>query len=509
MRILLWHAWLLSGTGSNVATARVAEALRADGHDVLLLSQERHPERFPFLDAFGVMSDIGPQAVSPTGVAPAGGRVTLLRPAIGPMLPVFVWDEYEGFDEVTPFVDLTDAALQGYLDRNAEALRAAAAWHRSEAVLAGHVVPGAPVAGRALRGSSAGIPYGVKVHGSDLEYAVRLQPRYRALAAEGLADARAVFGPTEESLERTVALVPESTRRLVVCSPGVDVRAFRPGPRGELLEHAASLLDDDGSPAGGRTPDLDEAVEAALDAGTPPALDELAARYDPERPDADAARKLRALTGGDGPIVGYLGKLIPQKGVHLLLAAMAAVPGVRVLIVGFGTFRERLEALTLALARADAAAVRELWPSGDAPPPPPIPGGGDLRRRVTFTGRLDHRYASLVVGAADVLVVPSIGSESFGMVAAEGAAAGALPLAARHSGLREVARALEDAAGLPGLFSFEQGAGAVGEIEAGVRRLLALPVEQRRAAAVAIRGHVAREWTWGRAAARYVEELQP
>jgi len=505
MRILLWHAWLLSGTGSNVATARVAEALRADGHDVLLLSQERHPERFPFLDAVGVAGHRGPEAVSATGAAPAAGRATLLRPDIGSVLPVFVWDEYEGFDEVVAFTDLPDEALHPYLDRNVEALRAAVAWHRSDAVLAGHVVPGAAVAARAVRGSS--IPFGVKVHGSDLEYAVRLQRRYRALAAEGLADARTVFGPTHETLERTVALVPESTRRLVVCAPGVDTNAFRPGPRGRLLRQAASLLERDDAPAGGRTPAVDEAVEAALDAGAAPALDDLAARYDPERPDADAAAKLRALTNGDGPIVGYLGKFIPQKGVHLLLASMASLPGVRGLIVGFGTFRERLEALTFALAREDAAAVQELWPSGDARPPSAIPRGNDVRSRVTFTGRLDHRYASLVVGALDVLVVPSIGNEAFGMVAAEGAAAGVLPLAARHSGLGEVAGALEDAAGRPGLFSFEQGAGAVGEIEAGARRLLALPDAERRAAGAAIRNHVAREWTWERAAARYVEGL--
>ena len=41
----------------------------------------------------------------------------------------------------------------------------------------------------------------------------------------------------------------------------------------------------------------------------------------------------------------------------------------------------------------------------------------------------------------DVLVVPSVMHEAFGMVAVEGAAAGALPLVARHSGLAEIGRA--------------------------------------------------------------------
>ena len=53
-RILVWHGWLLEGSGSNVATARiVVEVWRAAGHDVLLLCQERHPDRYPWIDATG------------------------------------------------------------------------------------------------------------------------------------------------------------------------------------------------------------------------------------------------------------------------------------------------------------------------------------------------------------------------------------------------------------------------------------------------------------------------
>jgi len=508
MRILLWHGWLLGGTGSNVATAKVAEAMRAAGHDVALVAQERHPERFAYIDASGLVDAGGVGPVTPTGAPPADGRITLLRPAIGDQLPVFVWDEYEGFGRVTPFVDLTDAELAGYLDRNVAALRAAIAWHGSQAVLAGHVVPGGPIAQRAVAAADGALAYGLKVHGSDLEYAVRQQGRYRTLAAEGLAAANAVFGPTTEVLERTVELVPESARRLVVCPPGADIEAFRPGPRRELLERAAALLDEDGAARGGRSPETAAQVQAAV-AGDDPAaaLDELTSLHDQSLPDADAAVSLRELAGDAGPIVGYLGKLIPQKGVHLLLTALTELPDVRGLVVGFGTLRERLEGLTLALDRADVAAVRRLWPEGFGEPPARIPVANGLRDRVTFTGRLDHRYAGPVTGALDVLVVPSILDESFGMVAAEGAAAGALPLVARHSGLAEVAAALERAAARPGLFSFEPGPEAVAAIEAGVRSLLSLSPADRDAVAAAARAHVAAEWTWERAATRYVDAL--
>src|SRR5205085_12684003 len=99
-----------------------------------------------------------------------------------------------------------------------------------------------------------------------------------------------------------------------------------------------------------------------------------------------------------------------------------------------------------------------------------------LADRIRFTGRLDHRYAPGALAASDVLVVPSILEEAFGLVAVEGAAAGALPLLARHSGLAEVAAAIESGTGRPGGFSYEPGPGAVGPIATGVGRSPAAPV---------------------------------
>ena len=70
MRILLWHGYLLAGTGSNVYTQAIAREWARAGHDVTVFSQEPHPERF----------DLG------------GARV--VRPDVGGLLPVFVVDRY-------------------------------------------------------------------------------------------------------------------------------------------------------------------------------------------------------------------------------------------------------------------------------------------------------------------------------------------------------------------------------------------------------------------------------
>ena len=110
------------------------------------------------------------------------------------------------------------------------------------------------------------------------------------------------------------------------------------------------------------------------------------------------------------PTVLYFGKLLYNKGVHLLLEALRELDA-RAVIVGFGDYREELEALA----------------------------GPDT----LFTGALEHRHLVQLLPLADVSVVPSIFPEAFGMVAAEAAAAGSPPLVARHSGLREIAEGLE------------------------------------------------------------------
>jgi glycosyltransferase involved in cell wall biosynthesis len=433
------------------------------------------------------------------------GRCVLLRPEIGRLLPVFVLDDYEGF-EARRFVDLTDDELDRYLRANVAALHAATEWHRSEIVVVGHAVPASVIARRAL-GPRA---YVAKVHGSDVEYAMRPQQRYRDLAREGLVEATAIAGSSTDVLRRCEELVPGIGPIAHVVHPGVDTADFRPRARADALEDAAARLDRDPRTAEGRPTAVDGRVRAALLARDDGALDRLARSYDQTVPDPDAAAVLRSFARSDGPLVGYFGKLIPQKGVALLLGALTRTRvAADALVIGFGLERERLAALALALADGDDAAVRWLLDRSDTGLAPENLGPMPLRASVRFTGRLDHRYAPDALAALDVLVVPSILDEAFGMVAAEGVAAGALPLVARHSGLAEVAAALETHAGMPGAFSFEAGRGAAIRIAEGIDRLLATPAEDRRALAASLSAFVRDEWSWRRTSDRLVELARP
>ena len=494
MRVLLWHGWLLEGSGSNVGVARTAELLRSAGHDVLLLCQEPHPERHRWIDAWGTVGSDGVSDLVAGDATAVSGRCILLRPRIGTLLPVFVLDEYEGF-VVKTFVDLSQEELDDYLQRNVDALTVAVRWHDSDAVITGHAVPGPVVAKRALGAQR----YVAKVHGSDLEYAVRPQARYRRLAAEGLEAAATIAGASSDVLQRCQELVPAIREdRMQVIAPGVNAASFRPRVRREALTTVAEQLDADPDVSRGRPSSHDERVKRAIAERDADALDDLARSYDQAVPDPDAAARLRKLASHSAPVVGYFGKLIPQKGVELMLAgAMASSHHPAIVVVGFGLHREWLEALDIALRSGDAATLAWIRDAGGlSVEPASIPHSGET----VFTGRLDHRYAPSAISAMDILVVPSILEEAFGMVAAEGAAAGALPLLAHHSGLAEVAGAIERAVDRPGLFSFEQGPGAVGRITAGIDRLLSIPLVQRDELRQEVSSFVAREYTWERTA---------
>ena len=204
------------------------------------------------------------------------------------------------------------------------------------------------------------------------------------------------LGPANEVLERCADFVPQMRHLARVVPPGVDIAAFRPRPRAEALLDVADRLARDPDTERGRPSEADARVEHALEAQDASALDAIAASYDQAVPEPEAAARLRA--GGEQHAHRrVLGKLIPQKGVELLLAAHQALAhDAEALIVGFGSHRERL-------------AGRSRWRSGAT-----ALAGSDVH------GRLDHRHAPGAVAAMDVIVVPSILHEAFGMVAAEG-----------------------------------------------------------------------------------------
>lgn len=444
MRIVLWHGYLLTGSGSNVFTSNVARAWRAAGHDVVLMCQETLAGVLEYVDAEADMSPDNSTFVEyPTKAAPAAGRCRVIRPNIGEILPVYVYDEYEGFT-AKRFVDLTDDELDAYVRRNVAALTTVIREHRPDAIVVGHEVMGPYVARLACEATGAG--YAVKLHGSALEFAVKVQDRYRRYAELGLTGAASVIGGSRYMIGAAAAAIPGWEERAAVVNPGCDVEVFRPEER---------------------------------------------------EPDAS-------------PVAGFVGKLIPGKGVHHFLASLGltTTSGLRAVVVGYGSFEKELKALAYTMETRNARAASKLAgaESLDAladvlVSAPPAYWQRAAEVPVEFAGRLEHGPLSQTLPTWDVLVVPSVIPEAFGMVAAEAAASGVLPVVPRHSGIGEAGATLERELDVPGLLTFDP-EDPVRGIAERVDAILALPYEERRELELRAAELARREWSWTTVAER-------
>jgi glycosyltransferase involved in cell wall biosynthesis len=476
VRVLIFHGYLLEGTGSNVYNARLAAALVRLGHDVHLLSQDRHPERQPFVDAVADWDDGAlrvralERARDERDAEAPRGRCTAYRPSIGGLLPVYVADRYEGIRART-FAQCSEEEVARYIAANVAAVAELRELVAPQVALANHLVMGPVILARGLAGA---VPYAVKIHGSALEYTVKPEPeRFLEPAREGLAGARTVLvGSHHTAVSLWHALGdPKLAQRTRLGPPGVDVQRFRPREPADAADGVQALAarlraaasdrpvaggdaDGDGETDGTGGPDT--AGEAGASAFT--------------RDNAAAAGAIERIDVDRDLLVAYVGKLIVSKGVDLLIAAwplvLERVPRARLVVVGFGAYREGLERLLSALRDGDLDTAREIAGAGRA-----LEGGsgrarplrhllafvgglaGDERERylqaargldegVLLTGRLDHEELAELLPACAAVVVPSTFPESFGMVAAEAAACGALPISAAHSGLAEVSAVL-------------------------------------------------------------------
>ncbi|ABG03989.1 glycosyl transferase, group 1 [Rubrobacter xylanophilus DSM 9941] len=511
MRLLMTHGYMFSGSGSNVYVQNLCRALVREGHEVHLLCQEPRPLAYDFVDAHFLADGAKLRRIGERKT-PYPGRCVVYNPEIGDLLPVYVYDEYPGW-RVKTFLDLTEEELERYVALNAGAVRAVLERAGAEAAVTNHSVPGPLIARRALEGT--GVSYLSIVHGSCLQYVARRSGRYMELAREGLSGARRILALSSHSAGTVEEDFPELAPRTVSLPGGVDTQLFRP----EALDPDALSALRGGE---GRGPQQREALARALgEAGgaeeLAASLRRIAASYDARVHDRDAGERIGRLLASGGPLVVYVGKLIHSKGVHSLLQAFVRVrraTGARLLVVGFGTFREGLEALALALGTGDGRAVELLAGLGrllEGKTPGPLEHfepseellreAAGLHESVEFVGPLYHEELAKLLPAADAGTVPSIFPETFGLVAAELAASGVVPFVADHSGLREAGAIV--GRGLPfgllvGMDRFQE------KLAEALVRYLSLPEEERRRCRRVVRENTVRHLGWDTLASRLV-----
>jgi len=496
-QVTVVHGYFLHDSGSGTYVRELTRELVREGHDVTLVCQERSPELYDFIDSVYVLDEVNATAASPGDARRPRypGRCRLVRPNLGGRLLVYVEGPFPGFarDGVKAFQDAPTDWIEGYVAANLEALRTTFATWPPDVVLANHAMMQPHVVKHALadtapastaladtaRGAAA--PYVVTVHGSELNFSVKHDPRLVPYTTDGLDDAVAIVTNSGTSAEDVV---------LWARAHGLDIaqktRVVPPGINAETFAPAASRV---------------AAIDAVHREVALPAGFEL-------RPDDD--------------VLAFAGRLMWTKGIQHAVAALALIaqrrPGVRLLAAGDGPARAPLERLAAHLSGGDAAGARRLALAeqelqtlpefGPVVPEPdvPEPGGHTGELHVAFLGHLTPAQLARVFAAADVSLAPSIFPESLGLVTMEAMSAGALPIASYHSGLMSVLDVVAESLADPAFRALAPG----GSLTAGIARLVVDVLERYPTADPAFRSRLrdlsAQHFpTWEKVARRYLE----
>ena len=483
--ICILHGYLLEGSGSNLWTRAITESLCRQGHDVHLMAQENHPDRYPFItDAWRYPPDGDAELVHRRDPE-LPGRCTLHQPVLGDTLPVYVHDRYEQFSRVVPMISLSTPEIEAYVERNVEVLRRVVREYGITAMHANHAVLMSMVAQRISE--EQGIPYSVMPHGSALEFVLKRDARFRRWAGAAFRAAGRIFVHGDEMRQRVRDALPDDADQLEHkfsdLHLGVDTRQFIPVPRGERAANIARLVDALRGVPRGREPRsaedaLDRIGAAMSDAEMAEAFAAMQS-YDGKAPDADVEAKLARVEWERDPVLLYVGRLISTKGVHAVIAALPPLlerhPDLRLILVGHGPLREPLEVMVRALATGDRALVERIVAAGRALEGAPEGEGEsteltqaarfldalrergelesyyDAARRhvrpehVIFTGYLTHRELRYLFPSTDVAIFPSVVKEAGPLVFLEAMASGAFPMGTYFGGMRASIDSVADA----------------------------------------------------------------
>jgi glycosyltransferase involved in cell wall biosynthesis len=466
--IAILHGYLLDGSGSNLWTRSIVQALCRRGEVVHLVCQEPHPEAFDFIAEYNRYLPDGSIETAFRREVPYAGRAIMHKPQVGNTLPVYVWDQYEEFSKVVPMADLPDGEINYYLDRNTEALLKIVETNQITAMHVNHSVLMSVAAERVSRATD--IPFAIMPHGSCIEFAVKKDERMRALAAKAFTAASRIFVVGREMRERVktvFASVPNVESKMTELNLGADTSLFCPIERYERKQNIEIMLDTIADVPRGKTGEMSRAMTETLrgDMG----LDEMraavaaASNYTAKHTDADIEKKLGAVDWARDKIILFVGRLVASKGLQSILAALPTVfdasANARLIAVGHGPMREGYEALVWALQNGERALVKNITEWGGAlegGEPKPfdevvhffdgLESRGELdayfakaRRmssdRIIFTGYLTHRELRYLFPCSDVAIFPSVVAEAGPLVFLEALASGCFPLGTYFAGM--------------------------------------------------------------------------
>ncbi len=485
MNICLVHGYLLSGTGSNIYAQNLARQLCLKGHNVQLICQEPHPEALDFVsETFAAENSTHSfkRRFGRQRLQDGAGRCSVYIPDLEGILPVYVYDVYQGF-QVKELHLMSKEEIDAYAAKNIWVIGKVLQENNVDLVISNHTVM-QPYEVAEARTSGANRTHVMVPHGSALNFSVKHSETLLPYAIRGVEDARSVVVSqhARKEFEGFFAhYVGDIEEKTVVIPAGVDIEKFRPinneKEKPEYLDKVCQNIG--GLVRGGRT------QEQAFDfwnkvrrrsslTQITELIKETKGLYNHWSPDADIIDKLQRLDTENNSVVMYLGKYLWTKGVHLLIAAAPLIlkerPNTHFLIVGFGQFREILELMVYALVSGDQELFRaicfhtqELFPgagvdrlqfltefvdnldeTGRTQAYFKSAADLNLAEHIIFTGYVGHDSLANLLPCADLAVATSIFPEAFGMVAAEALSSGVMPLQTHHSGFIDVINVVKE-----------------------------------------------------------------
>jgi teichuronic acid biosynthesis glycosyltransferase TuaC len=159
------------------------------------------------------------------------------------------------------------------------------------------------------------------------------------------------------------------------------------------------------------------------------------------------SRELGFALPDHAPVLACVGALIERKGQRIAIAALAAIPDARLILIGKGED----EALLLALAISEG-----------------------VETRVHFAGSIDHDLLPLILSAADVMVLPTV-SEGLANAWVEALACGTPVVTTDVGGAREL---------ISGDIAGRLVERSVAAVTAGIKEVLAAPPRREAVAAL-------------------------
>ncbi len=517
----------------------MVEALARQGEDVLLLCQDPRFDKYPFVSRAFSYDKNGKRRLELDRPSPQRGTVHMHKPYIGNRIPVFVEDNYEGFVTSVPVTALSEAEWETYIQAHLKVLPELVKEYKIDCLVVNHAALLSVVAQRLQE--TLGVPFAVVPHGSDLEYAVRRDPRLHKVTEEALGKAARLFVVSPEIRDRLKEIYPARPDLLAkteMLSVGVDTNLFSPVPEKERAEKFQSLAAKLKKLPTGKDPANERPAQSLLTQLPKPAryLGWLrsAGAYEGKRIEKGAANSLWAVPWGKAPVAAFVGRLIAAKGLQNLVAAAPllwkANPLLNIVVVGHGPLREVAELLLAALKSGNVP-----WAEAIAQWGSPTEGENGERyfrladyfqalkakgswddywhaattapiEQCHFTGYLDHDTLARLLPLTDCALFPSVVPEAGPMVLLEAASCGSFPMGTNQAGMAHNLTKLFE--GLP----TDHAAAArlptsPAENVAAIARNIPTALKLKSAAASQLRANCVRHFDWSSLATQLLRAL--